>query len=211
MSWVLGEVDRRITSLDVWFFDLDDTHTPSPAKRIARKGVGVDDVLLYIGWCLETGVELAFEGEEGKIRSWERYVSFFLDTPSKREEAVKYINGFYSGVEDFVGMLNGGMYVTRSIQEVASNYGDRLGIGAFGEVKDKAKFVDAYLSANSWIRSVGVEGDSLEDGEMADVARAYGKETVAIYVSKTKRIETGFDIATSRDHSGLVTLLDSNI
>ena len=70
-------------------------------------------------------------------------------------------------------------------------------------------FLKAFTSC--FKRDDNQEGDSLEDGEMADVARAYGKETVAIYVSKTKRIETGFDIATSRDHSGLVTLLDSII
>ena len=208
MSWIIGKVDRRLTSLDVWFFDLDDTHTPSPAKRIARNAGGVDDILLYIGWCFETGVELAFEGEKGKIRSWERYVSLFLDTPSKREEAVKYVNGFYPGVEDFVGVLSGRKtYVTRSIQEVADHYGNRVDIKAVGEVKDKAAFVDAYLSANPWIKSVGVEGDSLEDGEMASVARAYGLDVVAIYVSPVKRIESGFDIAISKDHSRLVELL----
>jgi hypothetical protein len=210
MSWVIGKVDKRILSLDMWFFDLDNTHTPSPAEKIARAGygVGILDVPSFIVWGIETLAELGFGTEEGKIKSWNKYVTKFVNTPVKRQGSVQYVNGFYPGVEDFIDALQGdGIYVTRSLQEVADVYARKLGIFAVGDVRDKVSFVDAYLQANPFIQSVGVQGDSEEDGEMARVARAYRKETIAIYVSGTKRIEKGFDIAISRDHSELVSLL----
>ena len=111
----LDEILSRelILTCDVCFSDLDDTDTPSPAKKIAYdslKSTMIFDPIFW-GWCLITRYKLLRGGKQAESEAWKYYIELFLEDPKKRGRIRKQFTAekipdlLYPGVQEFYGML----------------------------------------------------------------------------------------------------------
>jgi hypothetical protein len=211
-------LNDKLKSVDMWFMDLDDNHAPSPAKIIAKRGWGVRkrEFLTYLLWCLGTGSAL-LDGQKGaESKRWKKYVGEFLQDEEARikvgdlftPEVVQ--KSLYPGVEEFCRGRGFRTYVTRNISEVAAAYARFLDFGnMITEAYDKGKAIENFLVEKPWIKKVGIEGDSEEDGEMISVAKRRGLEIVSIYsMDKPGEMDSRFDYAVSKSRMGLLGMLD---
>ena len=213
------ELRKRTGAVQTWFFDLDDNHADSPAKKIAKRAIGTNHFSpRYVGWCAKTAWKLAQKGKVAESETWRDYVDSFL----RGEEALEYVRrlftpesarkSLYSGVEDFCGLVSGAerFYVTRNIAEVAEAYAGALGFnGFFPESDNKEGVVEEYVRRNSHVVRFGVGGDSDKDAAMIDVLRFYDKEVLGFYSmdKPNDEVHPKFDFYVSKDRSGLVELL----
>ncbi|MFH1972670.1 MAG: hypothetical protein ABIJ18_04295 [archaeon] len=216
---LVRNLQERTNSVQTWFFDLDDNHADSPAKKIAFGRVGTnifDPKFLY--WALTQGAPAKFIKSK-ESEAWRKYVNNFL----RDEEALQEVRelfteetarqSLYQGVLDFANLVSRSsrFYVTRNIAEVAEPYRSALGIdGFFPEADNKEKVVEGYLSQHPEVRIIGVDGDSEEDAAMIEVAQFYDREVVSFYSMNKPRdsqMDQRFDYSVSKNKSGLVSLL----
>src|SRR3989344_793133 len=213
------EFEARTKAVQTWFFDLDDNHADSPAKKIAKLAMGTSHFSpRYLGWCTQTAWKLARKGKAAESETWRDYVKSFL----RSEEALEQVRerftlesareSLYSGVEDFCGLVAEAerFYVTRNIAEVAKAYASALSLnGFFPESDNKEKVVEEYVKRNQHVVRFGIDGDSEEDAGMIDVLRFYDKEVLGFYSmdKPNGEIHPKFDVSVSKDRSGLVRLL----
>lgn len=212
-------ISKQMHHADVWFFDLDDNHAPSPAKAIAKRAVGTHYLSpQYILWCAGTAFALATKGKAAESERWTRYVNRFL----RKEDALQRIREMFSpeqvvpmlypGVADYVRALQHKhcFYVTRNIAEVADAFAQVLGIPhSFPETMKKEHIVENFVAQHHETLHFGVDGDSDEDAAMIDILRHHKKYVVGVYSmdSKYGHLNQLFDIATSKDRTTLVGLL----
>lgn len=218
-SELIKNLQERTKAVQTWFFDLDDEHTDSPAKKIAMGRVGTSLFSpIFIWWASTQGAPAKFfkSRESG---AWKKYVNNFL----RSKEALKEVQelytedtarqSLYAGVEDFVNLVSTAerFYVTRNIAEVAEAYRSALGIdGSFPEADNKERIVEKYLEERPEVRIIGVGGDSEEDAAMVEVAQFYDRDVVSFYSMdkpKDSKMDQRFDYSVSKDRSGLVKLL----
>src|SRR3989344_4871849 len=58
------ELRKRTGAVQTWFFDLDDNHADSPAKKIAKLALGTNHFSpRYVGWCAQTAWKLVQKGK----------------------------------------------------------------------------------------------------------------------------------------------------
>ena len=216
---VIQTLQARVAAAQVWFFDLDDNHAPSPAKRIAYNQVGTSFFdPRFINWALRSGLPAKLDkGKESQ--AWEKYVDSFLQSDAAVEEIKRIFDSksvrksLYSGVQDFVHHVSDvpGFYVTRNIAEVAGAYASVLALdGVFETADDKGKIVEKYLQEHPSIQMIGVDGDSQEDAEMVEVAKFYRVDVVSFYSMdrpEKSRMNPLFDYAVSKERTTLVKIL----
>jgi len=179
------ELARRFAAVQVWFSDLDDFDTASPAKIIAMRAVGTGHLrAAYLGWMARTLILFLRHGKKrAEAMSWRLYHDAFLKEEAGRdwlkEEAFRYIDELltpegtarllYPGVEDFYAAFAAEKYlVTRNLERIAYRYSKVLPYsGYYHEVSDKAALVESFLSSRPEVRRYGLGGDSEEDSEAA--------------------------------------------
>jgi len=213
------ELQQRTKSVQTWFFDLDNNHADSPAKKIVFEKVGTsvfDPRFVY--WALTQGAPAKFI-KSRESEAWRRYVNNFLRSEDALQEVQEHYNeetarqSLYSGVQDFADLVLNAerFYVTRNITEVAEAYKAALGIdGFFSEVDNKEKVVEKYLNEHPEIRIIGIDGDSEEDAAMIEVAQYYDRAVVSFYSMDQpidSKMDKKFDYSVSKDRSLLVRIL----
>ena len=215
---LINDLRESVASVDQWFFDLDDNHAPSPAKKIAFKAIGTRHYSpRWWKWCLGTAYALAREGKAAESERWFKYVETFLRSPKAVEDVKRRFNAegvgetFYPGVRELCELLPGRKdYVTRNIDEVGAAYASALGIdGCYSEENNKGERVRRVI-AERGLRVVGVDGDSAEDGEMIDAAKGCGVGSVSFYSMKRPsdaKCDRRFDYFVGKNRRGLVELL----
>lgn len=232
LSTAISNLRERVYSAQKWFMDLDDNHTPSPAKVIAKRAIGTSHFdLAYVQWAAGTAWALAIQGKASESTRWQAYVDSFLRTPKALEEVKKQFKPesltFYPGVVQWCRLVtdcNARLYyVSRNIAEVVLNYTTALDIQSngiidmwyHGEVFNKAEFVKQHSFRHPlpsyYHPTFGVDGDSAEDGDMIDVIRQHRVPVVGIQSMNSPRdhLDPRFDYAVSKDRRGLVKLLQS--
>src|SRR3989344_4423125 len=185
------ELRKRTGAVQTWFFDLDDNHADSPAKKIAKLALGTNHFSpRYVGWCAQTAWKLVQKGKAAESETWRDYVNSFLRSEGALEEVRRRFTpesareSLYSGVEDFCRLVSGAerFYVTRNIAEIAEAYAGALGFnGFFPELDNKERVVEEYVRRNSHVVRFGVDSDSEEDAAMINVLRFYNKEVFGFY------------------------------
>lgn len=217
-SELTRDLQQRTKAVQTWFFDLDDNHAYSPAKKLALERVGTNMFSPeFIWWVLTQGLPAKFL-KRRESEAWKKYVKNFLRSEEALQEVQKLYTketaqqSLYSGVRDFAELFSSAerFYVTRNIAEVAEAYRSALGIdGFFPEADNKGKVVEKYLDEHPEVRIIGVDGDSEEDVAMIEVAQFYEKDVVSFYsMDKPKDpMDQIFDYSVSKDRSGLVRLL----
>ncbi len=214
------ELEERLYGVQLWLCDLDDNHTPSPAKRIAREAVGTHRLSpRYWQWCAGTAWALLTQKEGAESARWLSYIQQFLDAEARQELRAYFTpdRAFYSlypGISSLYASVlrhSTRIYVTRNIAEVVDSYARILGFsGAVTESFCKGKAVDNLLQKYPWAERIGVDGDSEEDAEMVRAIRQRGKTVVAIQSMEQPRegmMNPDFDYAVSKSREGLVRLL----
>ncbi|MFH0797933.1 MAG: hypothetical protein V1906_00825 [Candidatus Woesearchaeota archaeon] len=220
---ILNDIKHRFANVQVWFSDLDDSDAKSPAKIIAASAIGASRFsLAYIGWCMKALYSSAAAGKPSESYLWADYVERFLrGDGALREIKDKFTDDFvsstlYGGVKEFYSLLSARKYyVTRNIAEVVRPYASLLGFdGYFSEAKDKGRAVDDFVIGNPQVTRYGCSGDSAEDESMLDVLHFYKgrgriSDVVSLYIAGSQNaVSPDFDLATSRDRTGLVALLN---
>jgi hypothetical protein len=228
-------LQERVAQVDHWFFDLDDTHTDSPAAEMARKAVRTSRLSPYwLGWVARTGPQLLTKGKGAHSESWKAYVDTFLKDPETgrfrdpKTEGELYEmfrdpeSRLYKGVVDFskeLGLLREegkkgptAAYVTRNLAVVARQFAKHLGIDSVhAEVGDK---YDKIFARRSEIEkrngdlNYGVIGDSREDeGVVRALSGAANVLSIQVMDRPGRRQLDGFDVAIGKDYRGLVDLM----
>jgi hypothetical protein len=177
----------RFKSIQVWFSDLDDFDSRSPARIIALKGVGSDRTSpAYLRWAFRSLLLLCRYGlKRAEPMSWELYYNAFLKAEREhdwlKDEAFRFIDGMlspegvasllYPSVPEFYARFDADKYlVTRNLERIAYRYSKVLPYsGYFHEARDKALVVEAFVEEHPYIRYYGSGGDSAEDEEVAKV------------------------------------------
>lgn len=211
---------EQVRSVQTWFFDLDDNHAPSPAKRIARRAMGTSHFSpKYLRWGVTSALKLVGKGKAAESEIWKEYVDLFLRDEKALAEVQRLFTpeyareSLYPGIEEFCGLVSNAQrfYVTRNIAEVVSVYASILNFdGFFPEAYNKERVVEEYVQRNPRIQSYGIEGDSEEDGAMIEVLQFYKKEVVSFYTTpdqKFKDADIRFDYVMAKDRTGLVKFL----
>jgi len=213
---------ERIQRAQVWFFDLDDNHAYSPAKTIAKNATGTSYLSpTYLLWCMTTAWALFREGKNAECRTWEKYITTFLqDTDVRRRIREQWSpemvqQSLYPGVQDFCSEVSHAwrLYVTRNIEEVAEAFAEALDFEKYvAEAGAKERIVEHFVREHPGFDSYGVEGDSECDGMMAEVLRFYNKDVIAICsMDKPREPVRMFDVSVSKNRQGLVDILQSQI
>jgi|SRR3989344_352019 len=215
----VGTLRQRINGVQTWFFDLDDNHAPSPAKKIARRAIGTSHLSpKYLQWCASTALKLAKKEKAAESETWKDYVDSFLRNTKARAEVQRLFTpeyarqSLYPGVEDFCGLISDAQrfYVTRNIAEVVRVYASILNFdGFFAEANNKERIVEEYLQSHPHVERYGVEGDSEEDAGMIEILQFYKRDVVSLYSTDdpSSKINKRFDYSLSKDRTELVELL----
>jgi len=222
------ELFQRVLHADACLSDLDDTDAASPAKSIAlhnwRSRLWND--FGYLCWFVETGWHYLFNGNNAESERWRKYVDLFIKNKGGNTEALAQIDrlidtshitaSLFPGVAEFYDLLPAKKYyVSRNIPLIVQKYGQHLGFrDTFGEVYDKAQFVEGFVREHVNFQHYAVRGDSKEDKEVLDILQSCVrslriKSVVGIFVAGN-RTNPGFEIETSRNQTGLVELLKSH-
>lgn len=210
---------EKVKSVQTWFFDLDDNHAPSPAKKIARNAMGTSHFSpTYLRWGVTSALKLAGKGKAAESEIWKEYVDLFLRDEKALAEVQELFTleyarrSLYPGVEEFCGLISDSQrfYVTRNIAEVVGAYASALHFnGFFPEAYDKEKPVEGYLRKHPEIQRYGVEGDSEEDAAMIEVLQFYQKDVVSFYSVDypTFKEDRRFQYIIPKDRRELVQIL----
>jgi hypothetical protein len=226
-----GHIARRFAAMQVWFADLDDFDTRSPAKGIAMRAVGVGHWnLSYMRWAVRTLLLFArFGRKRGEVLSWKLYYDSFLKRDAGKdwlkEEAFRFIDGFltparvegllYPAVREFYDSFGAQKYlVTRNLERIAYRYSKVLPYaGYFHEVRSKGALVKAFLKAHPEVRSCGSGGDSTEDESAADMLEFYHKKgeiekPLCLFRAQRPGAFNGsFNLFVGKNRSGLAGIL----
>lgn len=210
---------EQVRSVQTWFFDLDDNHAPSPAKKIARSAIGTSHFSpKYLRWGVTSALKLAGKGKSAESEIWKEYVNLFLRDEKALAEVQELFTpeyarrSLYPGVEELCGLISNSQrfYVTRNIEQVVSAYASALHFdGFFPEADDKEKAVEDYVRKNPGIQRYGIEGDSEEDAAMIEVLQFYKKEVVSFYSVDypTFKEDRRFEYIIPKDRRELVQIL----
>jgi hypothetical protein len=225
------ELARRFASIQVWFSDLDDFDTASPAKIIARKAVGAGRLNpSYLRWAFETLFLFCRYGrKDGESKSWKLYYDAFLKADSEhdwlKDEAFRFIDALltpreieallYPAVREFYAGFGAEKYlVTRSLERIAYRYSRVLPYeGYYHEVKDKARVVESFIRSRPEIRRYGSGGDSIEDAELAEMlafyhAKGWIEEPLCLYrAASPLRLDKAFNVFVGKDRGALSAIL----
>jgi hypothetical protein len=217
-----GALMSRLSSVEVWFCDLDDNHAKSPAKYFARNAVGTSYFSKdFICWCSRTGIDLARRGKSAHSDTWREYIDLFLRSDKALEEVERIFNPktagnyLYPGVKSFCSITRDSgakrHYVTRNIAEVAKSFARYLSFDGYrAEAFEKGEVVKEFIARFPQFQSFGVDGDSDEDGDMIDTLRSAGKDVFSVYTMKERKeklADSRFDVFTSKSRLGLVGAL----
>jgi hypothetical protein len=181
----LRALKLRFASIQVWFSDLDDFDSRSPARIIALRAVGSSHGdPAYLRWAFRSlGLLCRYGTKRAEAMSWELYYDAFLKAEREhdwlKEEAFRFIEGMlspegvsrllYPLVRDFYARFDADKYlVTRNLERIAYRYSKVLPYtGYFHETRDKARVVEDFVEEHPYIRYYGSGGDSGEDEEVA--------------------------------------------
>ena len=224
---------RRFEDIQVWFSDLDDFDTHSPAKIIAMKGVGAGRLNpAYALWAVQTILLFCRYGKKrAEAMSWKRYYDAFLkrakDEDWLKDEAFRFIDELltpegiarllFPAVPEFYAAFKAEKYlVTRNLERIAYRYSRVLPYSAyFHEVKDKAAIVESFLVSRPDTVRYGLGGDSEEDAEAAAVLEFYhrvGKIEKPLCLCRASYplpLDRTFNIFVGKDRSGLSGVLST--
>lgn len=219
------ELFQKVLHADACLSDLDDTDAASPARFVALQNwksriVHDHD---YRRWIIRTGRQYLFD-RDSESQSWKEYVNLFLrDDNGWNMSACAQIDQLISsdhimtsvfpGVSEFYNLLPAQKYyVSRNIPLIVQKYGQQLGFrDTFGEVYDKAQFVERFVHEHTPFQHYVVRGNSEEDKEMFDILQSCVrslkiKSVVGIFVAGNRN-NPGFEIETSENQTGLTELL----
>ncbi len=219
---------EKVLQAQVCLSDLDDTDAASPARFVALqnwKSRMVHDSA-YRNWFIRTGRQYLFN-KDYESRSWKEYVDIFLRSGERWNEheytqidqlisSEQIVASVFPGVPEFYDILSAQKYyVSRNIPLIVQKYGQQLGFcDTFGEVYDKAHFVENFVREHSSVEHYLVRGDSEEDKEMLKTLQSCVrslkiKSVVGIFVGDNAQASNGFEICTSRNQTKLAELLRS--
>ena len=228
------DLARRFTAIEVWFSDLDDFDTRSPAKIIAMNAVGAGGWnLAYARWILKTiCLFFRYGKKRAEAMSWKLYYDAFLKRDAEgdwlKEEAFQFIDALltparisdllYPSVLEFYASFGAEKYlVTRNLERIAYRYSKVLPYsGYFHEVRDKALVVEAFIKSHPGLRLYGVGGDSSEDQEAAEVLDSYfrkgeiEKPICLFRAASPFALNSSFNVYVGKDRSGLTSILAAN-
>ncbi len=229
------ELARRFAAIQVWFSDLDDFDTRSPAKIIAIKAVGAGHANpAYIAWALGTLLRICRYGRErGEAMSWQRYYDSFLKKEAGqdwlKDEAFQFIDRLltpdavsallYPAVEEFYARFGAEKYlVTRNLERIAYRYSKVLPYsGYYHEARDKAAVVEAFVKSRPEVRRYGSGGDSVEDEVAADVLDFYYREgriekPVCLFrAGSPLALNKAFNVFVGKNRSALARVLAARV
>ena len=225
------DLARRFAEIQVWFSDLDDFDTRSPAKIIAMNAVGtkVYDPA-YACWALKTlALFLRYGKKRAEGMSWKLYYEAFLKQDVEgdwlKDEAFKFIDDLltpgkiaqllYPEVREFYASFGARKYlITRNLERIAYRYSKVLPYsGYYYEVMDKAAVVEAFLKAHPEITRYGSGGDSSEDAEVADALYFHyrkgsiGQPLCLCRTDSPFSLDGAFNIYVGKDRSTLSRIL----
>jgi hypothetical protein len=225
------DLARRFAGVQVWFSDLDDFDTVSPAKIIAMNAVGTGHLRpAYLRWVLKTiGLFRRYGRKRGESMSWKLYYDSFLKRSAEedwlKDEAFAFIDRIlapesipallYPGVREFYSRLNAEVYlVTRNLERIAYRYSKVLPYSAYyHEAKDKASIVEAIVKSRPEVTRYGSGGDSSEDEEVAELLGAYYRRglierPVCLFRAESPSALSGsFNVFVGKNRSGLARVL----
>jgi hypothetical protein len=226
-----GDLARRFESIQVWFSDLDDFDSRSPAKIIAMKAIGAGrSNPAYIRWLFETLMLFCRYGRKrGEAMSWRLYYENFLKAEPEhdwlKDEAFRFIDGMltsagvadllYPSVQEFYASFDADKYlVTRSLERIAYRYAKVLPYaGYYHEVRDKAVVVESFIEEHPYIKYYGSGGDSEEDAEVAEALDAFyrkgeiEKPLCLFRAGSPLALNKAFNVFVGKDRSGLAGIL----
>jgi hypothetical protein len=229
----LGDLRRRFAAIQVWFSDLDDFDTRSPARIIARRAVGAGYLNpAYCRWALETVYLFCRYGRKrGEAMSWKRYYDSFLkrsaDEDWLKDEAFRFIDDLltpwrisrllFPSVREFYASFGAEKYlVTRNLERVAYRFSKVLPYsGYYHEVKDKAALVEAFIALRPEAKRYGSGGDSEEDRDVAKVLDYYYRkgrieQPICLYRAGFPfALDRSFNVFVGRDRGALAGALAS--
>ncbi len=220
LEYAKADLCEQVGSVQAWFCDLDDNHAPSVAKDIGygRVGTSMFDPS-FVSWAVVHGAP-AWLDKSRETSAWRKYVDRFLQNGRAKRELDemlahdRVIDSLFPDVTTFQSMISGErVYVTRNIERVAMAYARALSFGWYAaNADDKGQVVDSVLEDNPWINSVGVTGDSCEDGAMIEAAQKRGCNVVSIQTMARpdpRKMDERFGFAVSQNRGGLVNVLRS--
>jgi hypothetical protein len=224
---------RRFSAIEVWFSDLDDFDSRSPAKRVAMKALGTRHLdPAYLKWAFGTIVSFLRDGRwRTEISGWKRYYETFLKqdrtTDWLKQEAFESLEAFftpqrivlllYPGVREFYASFGARKYlVTRNIERIAYRYSKVLPYTEYYyEVCDKAAVVEAFMALYPEVRFYGSGGDSPEDAAVAELLDYYWRKgriekPLCLFKAHSPRaLDPSFNIYVGKNRTGLVEILKS--
>ena len=228
-SWVVTnpganpeDLIRRLSNASLMISDFDETDAPSPAKRIAYKSLLNPSYWgpRYLLWLFTTEYDLLLHGKSVESNAW--YNFLHLIPPKelgriRQEHTAEYARRrLYNGVSTFYQMLPNSKKVSmsRGIKEFLEGFGEVLGSEIKERSFDKIKTTEIILKEHPDRTRVILRGDSAEDKESAvyligKKERGELDDVVTIHVAKShKNADPFYDINTSTDHTGLVSLME---
>jgi len=222
---------ERFSAIQVWFSDLDDFDTRSPAKIIALRAVGAGHLNpAYARWVLRTLICVLRNGwKRAQAICWKRYYEAFLKEKAEgdwlKDEAFRFVDELldrasieallYPGVADFYRRFGAEKYlVTRNLERIAFRYSKVLPYTAyFHEVEDKAALVEAFVESRPDVRRYGLGGDSEEDARAADALEALHRKgridmPVCLFRAPSPfALDKAFNLFVGKDRSALARVL----
>jgi len=222
---------ERFSAIQVWFSDLDDFDTRSPAKIIALRAIGAGRLNpAYARWVLRTlSCVLRHGWKRAQAMGWKRYYEAFLKERAEgdwlKDEAFRFVDELlrpasieallYPGVADFYRGFGAEKYlVTRNLERIAYRYSKVLPYTAyFHEVEDKAALVEAFVESRPDVRRYGFGGDSEEDARAADALEALhrkgriDKPVCLFRASSPFALDGAFNVFVGKDRSALARVL----
>ncbi len=216
---LIKEYREQIARTQTLFSDLDDTDADSPAKKLAYEAFGTRHFSpSYLLWAVGYGFP-ARGLKSREIPAWDHYASRFLNNQSVRDELGRRFTAeyarrlLYPGVEEFYAHFDPRqckkIYLSRNLSEIVNAFAQALGFDAsYPEERDKSKAIKRYLQQNLKVYFVTVKGDSAEDTPKVEEINWMAR-VLSIQVMKKPHDHflPGFRFATSRDQTGLVSLL----
>jgi hypothetical protein len=225
------DLARRFAATQVWFADLDDFDSRSPAKIIAMHAVGAGHLRpAYLRWALRTLLLFLRHGRKrGESMSWKLYYDAFLKRNAGgdwlKDEAFRFIDRLltpekvsdllYPAVREFYAAFGAEKYlVTRNLERIAYRYSKVLPYaGYFHEVPDKAALIESFLKARPEVKRYGSGGDSAEDGLAADLLDFYHrrgaieKPLCLFRADRPGAFHGSFNVFVGKNRSGLSGIL----
>jgi hypothetical protein len=226
-----GDLARRFATVQVWFSDLDDFDSRSPAKIIAMNAVGAGRLNpAYLRWLVETVLLFCRYGKKrGESLGWRRYYDTFLKLDAEHDwlksEAFEFIERLltpesisrllYPSVREFYAGFGAEKYlVTRNLERIAYRYSKVLPYsGYFHEVSDKAAVVQRFIDLRPELRFFGSGGDSAEDEDAAELLDFHyrkgriEKPLCLFRAGFPLSLNRAFNIYVGKNRGGLASLL----